>query len=43
MVDMVVPRRELRTTLAKLCRLLTKAPSLPKVRPQAALPAPAGA
>jgi acetyl-CoA carboxylase carboxyl transferase subunit beta len=44
MVDMVVPRQELRTTLAKLCRLLTKAglPSLPE-RPQAALPAPASA
>lgn len=27
MVDMVVPRRDLRATLAKLCRVLTKAPA----------------
>ncbi|MGZ5864465.1 MAG: acetyl-CoA carboxylase, carboxyltransferase subunit beta [Xanthobacteraceae bacterium] len=40
MVDMVVPRKELRMTLAKLCRLLTKAGPVPR---QAALPAPAGA
>ncbi|HXW28231.1 MAG TPA: acetyl-CoA carboxylase, carboxyltransferase subunit beta [Xanthobacteraceae bacterium] len=39
MVDMVVHRHELRSTLARLCRLLTKAPSttLPS------LPVPAGA
>jgi acetyl-CoA carboxylase carboxyl transferase subunit beta len=39
MVDMVVHRHELRSTLARLCRLLTKAPSatLP------GLPVPAGA
>ena len=37
MVDMVVPRRELRPTLANLCRLLTKATS--KV-PAEILPAP---
>jgi acetyl-CoA carboxylase carboxyl transferase subunit beta len=44
MVDMVVPRKELRMTLAKLCRLLTKAgPSPPPIPPQAALPAPADA
>ena len=44
MVDMVVPRKELRTTVAKLCRLLTKAgPSSPPIPPQAALPAPADA
>jgi acetyl-CoA carboxylase carboxyl transferase subunit beta len=29
MVDMVVHRHELRATLARLCRLLTKAPSAP--------------
>ena len=28
MVDMVVHRHELRPTLARLCRLLTKAPAL---------------
>jgi acetyl-CoA carboxylase carboxyl transferase subunit beta len=38
MVDMVVPRRELRPTLANLCRLLTKA--APKA-PAETLPAPA--
>jgi acetyl-CoA carboxylase beta subunit len=37
-VDMVVPRRELRATLANLCRLLTKA--APKAAPET-LPAPA--
>lgn len=40
MVDMVVPRKELRMTLAKLCRLLTKTGPVPH---QAALPAPASA
>jgi acetyl-CoA carboxylase carboxyl transferase subunit beta len=44
MVDMVVPRSELRMTLAKICRLLTKASSSPPAsRPQPALPAPASA
>jgi acetyl-CoA carboxylase carboxyl transferase subunit beta len=38
MVDMVVHRHELRPTLARLCRLLTKAPAPP---PQEVLPAPA--
>jgi acetyl-CoA carboxylase beta subunit len=37
MVDMVVPRQELRPTLANLCRLLTKAQ--PKV-PAETLPVP---
>ncbi len=37
MVDMVVHRHELRATLARLCRLLTKAPPAP---PREALPAP---
>src|SRR5262249_53993172 len=36
MVDMVVPRQELRATLSNLCRLLTKAPA---VAPIALLPA----
>jgi len=40
MVDMVVNRLEMRATIAKLCRLLTKAPaSVPQSR--ASLPAPA--
>src|SRR5262249_16560594 len=39
MIDMVVPRRELRATLANLCRLLSKAKPRP---PVATLPAPAG-
>jgi acetyl-CoA carboxylase carboxyl transferase subunit beta len=44
MVDMVVPRQELRATIAKLCRLLSKAgPSPPPAPPQAALPAPVDA
>jgi acetyl-CoA carboxylase carboxyl transferase subunit beta len=37
MVDMVVHRHDLRPTLARLCRLLTKAPapaSAPKPAPQ---------
>jgi acetyl-CoA carboxylase carboxyl transferase subunit beta len=37
MVDMVVHRHELRPTLARLCRLLTKAPAPP---PQEIVPAP---
>jgi acetyl-CoA carboxylase carboxyl transferase subunit beta len=41
MVDMVVHRHQLRETLARLCRVLTKAPA---ERPaEAALPVPAGA
>jgi len=45
MVDMVVHRRDLRATLARLCRLLTKAPPSPSLAPSAeavvaALPAP---
>jgi acetyl-CoA carboxylase carboxyl transferase subunit beta len=38
MVDMVVHRHELRPTLARLCRVLTKAPP---AQPPATLPAPA--
>ena len=40
MVDMVVHRRELRPTIARLCRLLLKAPS-EAVKPRISLPAPA--
>jgi acetyl-CoA carboxylase carboxyl transferase subunit beta len=40
MVDMVVHRHQLRSTLARLCRVLTKAPAAP---PPPALPAPAAA
>jgi acetyl-CoA carboxylase carboxyl transferase subunit beta len=40
MVDMVVHRHQLRATLARLCRVLTKAPATP---PPPALPAPAPA
>jgi acetyl-CoA carboxylase carboxyl transferase subunit beta len=40
MVDMVVHRHKLRETLARLCRVLTKAPASP---PQASLPVPAHA
>lgn len=40
MVDMVVHRHEMRKTLARICRLLTKAPD---AGAQAALAAPAGA
>jgi len=40
MVDMVVHRHKLRETLARLCRVLTKAPSAPL---QASLPVPAHA
>ena len=42
MVDMVVHRHELRPTLARLCRLLTKSPALetaPKPAPPVATPA----
>jgi len=47
MVDMVVHRHQLRSTIAELCRLLTKAPPrkpaevVPAVAEQAAAPAPA--
>ena len=41
MVDMVVHRHELRTILARLCRLLTKAPASAPSR--ASLPAPVSA
>jgi acetyl-CoA carboxylase carboxyl transferase subunit beta len=43
MVDMVVHRHDLRPTLARLCRLLTKSPALEaisKPAPQATIPAP---
>jgi acetyl-CoA carboxylase carboxyl transferase subunit beta len=40
MVDMVVHRHKLRETLARLCRLLTKAPPAPVLPPRPALPAP---
>jgi acetyl-CoA carboxylase carboxyl transferase subunit beta len=40
MVDMVVHRRELRATLARLCRVLCKAPT-EQVPPAEALPPPA--
>jgi acetyl-CoA carboxylase carboxyl transferase subunit beta len=43
MVDMVVHRHELRPTLARLCRLLTKSPAIEvasKPAPQLAIPAP---
>ncbi|MDT2019848.1 acetyl-CoA carboxylase, carboxyltransferase subunit beta [Methylocella sp. CPCC 101449] len=35
MVDMVVPRTEMRQTLARLCRLLTKQPAQPALPPPA--------
>jgi acetyl-CoA carboxylase carboxyl transferase subunit beta len=42
MVDMVVHRQELRATIARLCRLMMKAPpTAPRPPAQAALPAPA--
>jgi len=45
MVDMVVPRHELRGVLSRLCRLLTKAEAAPQPSPDArtALPAPSEA
>jgi len=43
MVDMVVPRPELRATLARICRLLMKAPPVSSAETEQALPAPAGA
>jgi acetyl-CoA carboxylase carboxyl transferase subunit beta len=39
MIDMVVHRHELRATIARLCRLLTKSPSVP-AEPRVQLPAP---
>ena len=41
MVDMVVHRHDLRATIAKLCRLLTKAPAAGVLEGRASLPAPA--
>jgi len=43
MVDMVLHRQALRPTIARLCRLLTKAPMPAAAPPQPALPAPAPA
>jgi acetyl-CoA carboxylase carboxyl transferase subunit beta len=43
MVDMVVHRHDLRPTLARLCRMLTKSPAMEtaaKIAPQLAIPAP---
>jgi acetyl-CoA carboxylase carboxyl transferase subunit beta len=44
MIDMVVHRHDLRPTLARLCRLLSKSPALEiavKPAPEFAIPAPA--
>jgi len=43
MVDMVVHRHDIRATVARLCRLLTKAPAGAEPLPaeRASLPAPA--
>jgi acetyl-CoA carboxylase carboxyl transferase subunit beta len=45
MIDMVVHRHDLRPTLARLCRILTKSPAmeavLPKPAPSIDIPAPA--
>ena len=44
MVDMVVHRHDLRPTLARLCRILTKSPAIeaaPKPAPSIAVSAPA--
>jgi acetyl-CoA carboxylase carboxyl transferase subunit beta len=40
MIDMVVHRHDLRATLGRLCRLLTKSPAIEAPPTQAALPAP---
>src|ERR1700728_1116606 len=40
MVDMVVHRHELRATIARLCRLLTRAPAGAAQQPRLSLPAP---
>jgi len=37
MIDMVVHRREMKATVARLCRLLTKAPALVRPEPEAAV------
>src|ERR1700756_1083047 len=41
MVDMVVHRHDLRATISRLCRILTKAPAAQTAAPALALPAPA--
>jgi len=41
MIDMVVHRHDLRPTLARLCRLLTKSPAVEPVKPAPQLPPPA--
>jgi acetyl-CoA carboxylase carboxyl transferase subunit beta len=41
MVDMVVHRRDLRATIARLCRLLLKEPAEAAAKPRVSLPAPA--
>jgi acetyl-CoA carboxylase carboxyl transferase subunit beta len=44
MIDMVVHRHDLRPTLARLCRILTKSPAVetaPKPAPSITMPAPA--
>ena len=43
MIDMVVPRSQLRATLANICRLLTKAPAKPPAEEPEQLPAAATA
>jgi acetyl-CoA carboxylase carboxyl transferase subunit beta len=43
MVDMVVHRHDMRSTLARLCRLLTKAPAVTAVEPVLETPAEAAA
>jgi acetyl-CoA carboxylase carboxyl transferase subunit beta len=40
MVDMVVHRHDLRPTLARLCRILTKSPAVEPVKPAPQLPPP---
>src|SRR5919205_4232140 len=40
MVDMVVHRHDLRSTLARLCRILTKSPAVEPVKPAPQLPPP---
>jgi acetyl-CoA carboxylase carboxyl transferase subunit beta len=41
MVDMVVHRHDLRPTLARLCRILTRSPAVEHVKPAPQLPPPA--
>jgi acetyl-CoA carboxylase carboxyl transferase subunit beta len=43
MIDMVVHRHQLRTTLSQLCRVLTKAPPAPPTPARTTLPVPAPA